>query len=171
MGEQLYPKLEDLVARMRATGEFAEQFLTAEILRRQVLADRAVILPKPPNKYCTASGPILAHVARRKTRDPTVQELAQVFVDPALGSNGVMRCIVAQLIATTPPNIRLFAITKRLGVGSVLISYDFRPVTKRVMGVEEWRARVGLGDRLPDSALPRSHPNPRDGERWLYLQF
>ena len=171
MGEKLYPKLEELVEKMKRTGQFAEPLLTPSRLQRQVLAGRAVLRPNQPMLCCTAPGPIIAHVARRKTRDPLWQEVAQIWVDPEHQGNGLMSEIVAELIGKTPKSVRLFGITKVQSVMDLFMRSYLVPVTKCIVPeIEDWAAKVGLGDRLPETALRWTPTNPTEGERWLFME-
>lgn len=155
---------------MRATGEFNLSRLKQVLLRQTYYAGRAVV--RPATDGCVPRERIWAYAARLKTKDPKYQELAWFYVRKDKEGNKVLSEIVDELIAGAPPDVIFWGISKKVAAMSVFGRHGLVAVTKHNMpNVEEWAARIGLGDRLPESALWTSPPEPKEGERWLFVQL
>ncbi len=166
----MHPNWIDLAERMGKLGVYNASLLTPRNLSTQFFAGRTVVHPRA-HKFVFAAGPIRGHVARRKTKDEFWQEISQIYVDEDLRGNGIVREMVFELIARTPPVIQLFGITSVRTVMSVFEECQMGAVTKATMpDVEAWAKRLGIHERLPDSALSLSPPEPCDKERWLYVR-
>lgn len=167
----MHPKWEDLVERMRALGPvYNQSLITPRALSSQFFAGRTVVYPRA-HKMTFAQGPIKGHVARRKTADKGYQEISQIYVEEELRRNGVLREMVFELIARTPPYIRLFAFTSVGTVMSVLGECQMVPITKqKIPDIDVWAERLGIRERLPETAMRTTPPQPRDKERWLFVR-
>ncbi|MEK7133695.1 MAG: hypothetical protein AAB804_01330 [Patescibacteria group bacterium] len=161
---------EMLEQAMRETGEFNLARLKHTKLRQAHYAGRAVVLPATDG-YVPRSR-IWAYAARLRTKDPLWQELAWFYVVADCAGNGILRSIVNQLVAEAPPEIKFWGISKKSAAMRVFGQHDLVAVTKYNMrDVEEWATRVGFRDRLPETALRMDPPDPKDGERWLFVQL
>lgn len=166
----MHPKWFALLEHMRTLGVYDQRFLTPRELSSQFFAGRTVLYPRV-DRGKFAPGSIKGHVARRKTKHPAWQEISQMYVCENMRGNGVLRGMTFELIARTPPNIRLFGITSVRTVMNVFRECQMRAITKAVMPyVEEWGEQLGARDRLPESALSESIPAPQDGQRWLFVR-
>ncbi len=162
---------EMLVDEMRATGEFDNSRLKHCAVRQTHYADRSVILPET-EKFVPRK-PIYAHVARLKTKDPQWQEYAWAYVRPGRDGNGLLGEITTKLLAQVPTGIKLFAITKRMAVMTVLQRHGFEPITQATMPIVAVWAKniVGLDDkRFPGSAHSWAYPVLQEGERQLFIR-
>ncbi len=166
----MHPKWVDLLERMKRLGVYNTNLLTPRRLSSQFFAGRTVVYPRA-HKFVFADGPIKGHIARRKTDDEFWQEISQIYVDEDLRGNGIIRAMTFELIARTPAVIQLFGITSVRTVMSVFEECQMGAVTKATMpDVEAWAERLGIRDRLPDSALSQDPPQPCDKERWLFVR-
>ncbi|MCR4325463.1 MAG: hypothetical protein NUV59_01505 [Patescibacteria group bacterium] len=171
---------EQLAEDMRATGQFHDARLRHTKIRQAHYAGRSVVRPATYNHVPRQR--IWAHAARLKTRLPKWQELAWFYVAKGYDRNGVLREIVAELVAGAPQDLKFFGIGKMPAVIRVFLQHGLVPITKAVMpDVEEWAESVGLGNRLPKSALSEEAPDVEQilrlaqdeetAERWLFVQL
>lgn len=166
----MHPNWIDLIERMCKIGVYNTKLLTPRNLSSQFFAGRTVVYPRA-HRFVFAAGPIKGHVARRKTEDQFWQEISQIYVDEDLRGNGIVREMTFELIARTPPAIQFFSITSVRTVMTVFEECQMGAITKATMpDVEAWAERLGIRERLPESALSPDPPQPRDKERWLYVR-
>lgn len=160
---------ERLEADMRATGDFRPERLSHHKLRSNHYASRAIVRPHTVNLVPRER--IWAYAARLKARLPDYQELALFYVRKDREGNGVLREIVDELIKTAPCSLGFFGISKRLAAMRVFERHGLRAVTRRTIpNIERFAEEFGFRDRLPDTALGKGDPSPRDGERWLFIR-
>jgi|GEM_PF-3624273 len=165
----MHPKWQDLLERMQATGQFSSKLLTHRVLCNQFFAGRTVLRPPAVNGRF-GPGPIRAHGALRKTKSASWMEIAQLYVDPELSGNGVMREIIGELMEKRRPGVRFFGITKVSSVMRAFVESGLKPTTKYdVPDIESWAAEIGL-DRLPESAKLRELSDMRRAGRWLFME-
>jgi len=154
---------------MNATGEFCHRPVRQAPLRQAHYARRAEV--RPATAHCVPSEPIWGYVARLKTRASGWQELAQFYVRKDKAGDGVLSEMANVLIANIPPRIKLFGITKNPAVAEVFARHGLLLITKAVMpDVEEWADEVGLGKRLPPTALHTDGHTFVEGSLWLFVQ-
>lgn len=172
---------ERLEARMLRTGMFHSPRLTSRFLAKNFFTDQAVVRVRSVlvggMEYC-------AYITWLATKDPMYCEIALAYVAEDLEGNGILKEILADLLKKLPrtpiqgksseewPQAIPFFFTKSPAMMSVVLRFGFQPVTKAIMlDVEEWAAKVGCSDRLPESALRTTLPSPKGGERWLFVRF
>ncbi len=166
----MHPNWIDLAARMGKLGVYNAALLTPRNLSSQFFSGRTVVHPRA-HKFVFVAGPLKGHVARRKTGDEFWQEISQIYVDEDLRGNGIVREMVFELIARTPAVIQLFGITSVRTVMTVFEECQMDAITKATMpDVEAWAERLGIRERLPESALSPDPPQPCDKERWLFVR-
>lgn len=160
---------EQLVEDMLATGEFDLSRLSHVFMRQTHYANRSLVLPETV-RYVPCA-PIYAHVARLKTGNPAWQELAWFYVGQGHEGNGIMRDLALELVNATPVGTAFFGITKRKPVMRVFARLGLAPVTRSVIDVQAWADDNGVPRyRLPETAGSASEPDPKEGERWLFIQ-
>ena len=161
---------EEAVAKMLKTGKFNASRLKAANMRRVIYADRAEIFP--PAVRGVARFPILGIAARLKTKDKLRQECAWFYVVPELARNHVLQSLVDSLFAKAPEELKFFGFSTESAVWKVFRRHGLVAVTKHSMSdVEEWAKRLGVYDRLPETAFRTDPPDPKEGERWLFVQL
>ena len=159
-----------LEADMCKTGEFDLSRLKHALLRQTHYARRSIVRPETHNFVPRSR--IWAHVARLKTKDPRWQELAWFYVAKEFEGNGYLTELAIKLVAESPPGIEFCGFTKRTSVMRVFGRLGLKPVTAATHDVEAWVQQVGiLRKRIPNTTFRTSSPDPKEGERWLFVKW
>jgi len=155
---------------MRKTGKFNPNRLKHVLLRQTCYAGRMEVRPATDGHVPREQ--IWACAARLKTKDPKFQELAWFYVQEGKEGNGALRDIVDNLIAKAPADIKYFGFSTELPAWKVFMRHGLVAITKYSFpGVEEWAKRLGIYDRLPETAFRTDPPAPKEGERWLFSEL
>jgi len=163
-----------LYDEMIASGEFHPDGLTVTQLMRDYLSHRAVV--RTEGDRIVSYGAVQIYPSEDAHLHGPYCELRRIWVAPRLRKTSRLCEDVVEMLLTVvrmqgPNGGRPFCITKSLALGCVVGKYDFKPMTTLMMPhVGRWSKKIGLGDRLPDTALGTDMANPLEGERWLYLK-
>src|SRR3989344_3229332 len=154
-----------LLKEMQKSGEF-HNLEIAQLIRDCEHARAAVIMD---GDRIIAYGAIEPH-------ENSAWEIRRIFVAEDKRGNGHMRKVFEMLMCMVVPAVllrrtldaRLFLISKNPAVRRTALKAGFVVVTKlyapRAVG---WAKRVGIGDRLPETAKKEYlQPSGDDGERW-----
>ncbi len=153
---------------LKKVGIYNNARLDPRLLSSQFHSGRAIIRETPE---LVGHRTIQAFAALWGTADPLWWEIGTIWVDPRLRGNGLLSELVTDSTSLAPKGGNLFLITSERAVMISGVNHGFRPVTKALMpDIEAWAATVGLGYRLPRTALQEIPPFPVAGERWLFVR-
>lgn len=151
-----------------AEGKYVARRITPRKLSEQSHKGLAAIIE---SEEVIGDRTIQAYAALWPTNVSFWFELGTVWVCKALRGSDKHEEIMREVVRRVPANTCLFLITDRQRIMDVAATLGFKPITRAVKpGVGQWSERLGFRERLPETALRTNTPDPKDGERWLFIR-